>query len=221
MLASRQDLHLGHAVQQVVVRLAGHRARHAQLAAQPRDLGDAPAAEVRHRPVADLAAAHQVAHRADRLFQVLAGVVAVQVKDVDMVGREPVQAVLDRARDPHARVMRVVGRGLHGVAELGRQHPVVAAGAQQPADHLLRRALGVDVGGIDEIHAVVTRAGNDAGGLGLVGLVGKHHGAQAQRRDAQVAGAEAAVGHGGIWHGGSFGGCGRRAAAAAASWTAR
>jgi hypothetical protein len=49
-------------------------------------LGDAPAAEVGHAPVADLAGAQQVVQRAQRLFQVHAVEVAVQVQDVDVVG---------------------------------------------------------------------------------------------------------------------------------------
>ncbi|MCY1203585.1 hypothetical protein D9M72_150900 [compost metagenome] len=205
VLACRQDLHLRHPVQQVVVGLARHRTRHAQLAAQACDFRNAPAAEVRHRPVADLAAAHQVAHCPHRLFQVRAGIVAVQVENVDVVRRQPVQAVLHRAQDPGPRIVPVVGRRLHRVAQLGGKHPVVAVGGQQAPDHLLRRALGVYVGGVDEVHAVVARAGDDAGGFDLIGLVAEHHGAQAKCRNAQVAGAEAAVGHGCGRHGGSFG----------------
>ncbi|MNM76661.1 hypothetical protein D3C81_884910 [compost metagenome] len=201
MLTGGQDLHFRHPVQQVVVRLAGHRARHAQAVAQAGDLGNAPATEVRHGPVADLAGADQVAHGAHRLLEVGAGEVAVQVEDVHIVGSQPAQAVFHLAQDPRARIVRLVRTAAHRVAELGGEHPVVAVGNQQAAHHLLGAALAVDIGGVDEIDAVVTGAGHDAGGLGLVGLVREHHGAQAQGGNVQVAGAEAAVLHGEIWHG--------------------
>ena len=38
----------------------------------------------------------------------------------------------------------------------------------RPAGDLLRQALGVDVGGVDEIDAGVERAGDDAVGNGLL-----------------------------------------------------
>jgi hypothetical protein len=52
---------------------------------------------------------------------------------------------------------------------------------EQAADHRLRGAARVHVGGVDEVHAVLARVGDDARGLGKLGLVAEHHRAQAQR----------------------------------------
>jgi len=124
VLAHRQDFDLGHAVQQVVVGLADHGRRHAQARREVHHLGDAPSAEVRHTPVADLAAAQGVAECTQRLLQVHARVVSVQVVDVDVVGVQTAQAVLERSHHPRPRVVAVVGRCTHRVAELGGQHPL-------------------------------------------------------------------------------------------------
>jgi len=51
----------------------------------------------------------------------------------------------------------------------------VARTLEQLADHRLRLAQRVGVGGIDEVHAVLSRVGGDAARLGPVGLVGEHH----------------------------------------------
>src|SRR5690606_26630113 len=53
------------------------------------------------------------------------------------------------------------------------------------------------VGGVDEIDARLARGCDDAPGFVERRLFAEHHGTQAQRGNAQVAGAEAAVFHGG------------------------
>jgi hypothetical protein len=168
---------------------------------------------------ADLAGAQQGLDGAQRLLQVHAGVVAVQVVQVQVVGAEPAQAGLARALDPAARVTRAVAPLTHGVAELAGQHPVLArAAAQQFAEHRLALAEGVDVRGVDEVDAVIARVRQDLARLGGGGLVGEHHGAQAQGGHFERAAAEAAVlhsglrGHGGTGRKGPCCNAGRRAA---------
>ena len=100
VIAGRQDLDLGHAVHRVVVGLADDRLRHAEVGAQGDDLGDAPAAIVGHAEVSDLPGSDQIADRFDRLDQRRVGIVLVQVVDVDVVGGEPLQAVVAGADDP-------------------------------------------------------------------------------------------------------------------------
>ena len=86
VVACRQDLHFGDPVEQVVIGLAHHRRRHSLRFALVDDFRDAPAAEIRHAEIADLAGADQAADRVDGLGQRRVGVVAVQVVDVDVVG---------------------------------------------------------------------------------------------------------------------------------------
>ncbi len=187
VLAGRQDLDLGAAIEHVVVRLAHHRLRHAQFFAQAQGFGDAPAAEVRQPEAAQLAGADQVAQRPQRFFQVFLVVVAVQVQDVQEIRAQPRQALLHAADQPLARIVRLVRALAHHVADLAGQHPVVALPLQQLAHHLLGPAVVVDVGGVDEIQAVVARGSDDARGLVIGRLLAEHHGAQAQGRYAKIA----------------------------------
>ena len=193
--AGLQHLDLGQAVEQVVVGLADHRPRHVQLARPVHQLGDAPAAKVGHAPVADLAGAQQRVDRAQRLFQVHAVVVAVQVVDIDVVGGQPLQAGLAGPHHPGARIPPFVWPVRHLVADLGGQHPVVAGGADRLADHRLGGAVGVDIGGVDEVDTRAMGMVDDALGLGGIGLVTEHHRAQAQAGHFQRALAQVSVMH--------------------------
>ena len=84
------------------------------------------AGNVERADVADLALVHEVGERAERLLDVGARIGAVDLVEVDPVGAEPPQPVLDRAHDPAARVALLVGVLAHRVVELGGQHDVVA-----------------------------------------------------------------------------------------------
>jgi hypothetical protein len=65
------------------------------------------------------------------------------------------------------------------VADLAGQHPVVALPFQQLTHDFFRAAAVVDVGGVDEIQAVVARRRDDARGFLVGRLFPEHHGAQA------------------------------------------
>jgi len=82
--------------------------------------------------------------------------------EVDPVGLEPLQAVLDLLHDPAPRVVAVVRvaglthRYVHRAVEFRCQDDVVTTTARQRfADDDLGLSLGVDVGGVDEVMAVV------------------------------------------------------------------
>jgi len=84
------------------------------------------------------------------LVVVGAHVGAVHLVQVDPVGLQPLQTVLDLLLDPASGVAALVrvAAGLtrshvHGAVELGRQDDAVAAAAQHLADDRLRLALGV------------------------------------------------------------------------------
>ena len=194
--AGRQYLDLGHAIEQVVVGLAHHRPRHAHLPGQVHQLRDAPAPKIGNAPVADLARAQHGIERPQGLLQVHAVVVAVQIENIHMVGLQPPEARLDLAQHPAARIVRLVHAVRHRVAELRGQHPVVALAAQQFAQHGFRSALGVHIGRVDVVHPLGMGIGHDGGCLFTRGLVTKHHGAQAQTGDLEIAFAKVAVLHG-------------------------
>ena len=101
--------------------------------------------------VADLALLDEVGQRAERLLDVDVRVGAVDLVEVDPVGAQPPQRVLDRLDDPAPRAAAAVGVLAHRHEELRRQHDVVAAALERLADDLLGLAGGVDVGGVDEV----------------------------------------------------------------------
>ena len=53
--------------------------------------GQLPAGVVRHPDIADLAAAHRVGHRGQRLLQRHGRIPGVQLPEVDVVGAQPAQ----------------------------------------------------------------------------------------------------------------------------------
>jgi hypothetical protein len=121
--------------------------------------------------VADLALADEVAERRERLLDVGVRMRPVDLVEVDPVGPQPAQRVLDRADDPSARRALPVGIVAHRAVELGREDDVVAAPARERlGDDLLGLALPVHVGGVDEVDPRVERRVDDADRLVVVGI---------------------------------------------------
>ena len=123
------------------------------------------------------------------------GIDAVDVVEVDVVGLQPLQAGIDGAHQVAAREARVGDVGPHLLRALGGQHPAVALLLDGRADDLFGAAVGVDVGGVDEVDAALGRMVDDAPRLRLVGGAAEHHGAEAELRHLDAARAEEAVSH--------------------------
>jgi len=87
-----------------------------------------------------------------RLLDGRVRVEAVDLVEVDVVGTEAGEAVVDLRHDHLTGQARAVGSGPHPAVDLGREHDVVPAGevAQRLADDLLAGTVGVDVGGVEE-----------------------------------------------------------------------
>ena len=60
-------------------------------------LHEVPAGEVRRADVANLAGAHEVIERAEHFLDRGQGVEPVQLEEIDVIGAEPPQALVDRA----------------------------------------------------------------------------------------------------------------------------
>jgi hypothetical protein len=135
--------------------------------------------------VAELAGADEVGERAEGLVEVDGRVPAVDLVEVEVVGAEAAQRVLDRDHDPAAGAAAVVRVVVEGHEELRREHDVVAASGEGLADDDLGLALGVDVGGVDEVDPGVQRPvdGLDAFVVVLGAPLAEHHGAEAQLAD--------------------------------------
>ena len=141
---------------------------------------------------------HQIGQRAERLLDVGARIGAVDLVEVDPVGAEPPEGVLDRAHDPAAGVAPLVGVLAHRVVELGGQHDVVApAAGQRLGDDLLGLALPVDVRGVDEVDPGVQCRMDDAHRLGVIGIAprAEHHRPEAELADRHAGATEWAVLH--------------------------
>ena len=132
--------------------------------------------------VADLALLDEVGQRAEGFLNVGFGVRSVDLVEVDPVGAEPLEGVLDLGDDPAARAAALVGIVAHRHEELGGEHDVVATALQCLADDLLRLAGGVDVGGIDEVDPGIQRGVDDPDRVVVVGVApgAEHHRAEAQ-----------------------------------------
>jgi hypothetical protein len=156
--------------------------------------------------IADLARLDQVVECFEGLLQRRGVVIAVDLVEVDVVGAEPGEAVIDLGHDRLAGEPFAVGAGPHGVAQLGGDHHVVAVREvlQRPAEDLLARALRVHVRGVEEVDARVQGVADQRARIGLaerpdrvaaLGLAVGHR-ADGEGRDVQAGGAELDVFHG-------------------------
>lgn len=127
----------------------------------------------------------------------------VELVEVDVVGREALQARIEGAADVQGGKPGFVGPVLHGAVNLGGEHrplPALAALGEPAAQNFLGPApvLGaaVDVGRVKEIDARVQRGIHDRVGGRLLCLRPKIHGAQAEAGNLQARAAQLAVLHG-------------------------
>ena len=81
------------------------------------------------------------------------------------------------------------------VEALGGDHQVVAAAADQLAQHLLGLAVVVLVGGIEEVDAGIARGAEHATRFGGVGVAAEGHRAEAKLGHLHAAAAEDAIFH--------------------------
>ena len=99
--------------------------------------------DLREPDVPDLPAVAVRGDRGEALLERRLGVDAVQVVEVDRVGAEAPQALLDL----RAQCFRIAGTGV--VAALRRDDHAVRTGRERLADRGLALAVGVGVGGVD------------------------------------------------------------------------
>ena len=146
--------------------------------------------------VADLAGAHEIGQRAQRLVDRDVRTGPVDLVEVDVVGAEAPQRRVARAQDVQARVALIVRAETGPPVDLGAEDHLVAAAGQRLADDALRIARVVDVGGIDEVDARVQRGVDDPDRVGLVRASAEVHRAEAQRRHAHAGPAQQSMVHG-------------------------
>ena len=198
-LHRREDVLLDAADQDRVRRLLGDEPLQVAVPGCPLGLDDLRSGVRRGADVADLALADEVGEGAEGLLHVGVGAGPVDLVEVDVVGAQAAQGVLDLAHDPAAGSAALVRVLAHRHEELRGEEHVVAAALAAPPDDLLGHAAGVDVGGVDEVDAGVEGAVDDAGGVVAVVVApgAEHHRAEAQGTDRYAGAAEGAVFHAG------------------------
>src|SRR5262249_36744847 len=145
-----------------------------------------------------LARSDEVGERAQRLVDVGLELGPMDLVEVDPVGAEAAQAVVDLVRDPAARVPVLVRVVAHLPLHLGGEHGAVPAPARERlTDDVLRLPARVHVCGVDEVDPRVQGAVDDAYALVVIGLApgAEHHRAEAQRADSYTGAAEVAKFH--------------------------
>ena len=153
--AQRQHLPLLLAVEEVVVVLHGDELRPAVLCRHVLRLAELPGPHRRRTEIAHLPCTDDVVERLHRLLDRCHRVPAMDLIEVDVVGAEPRQALVDLAEDRLAGQSGTVGSFVHAPMHLGGQHDLVPIGevAKRPAHDLLARSRRIDVRGIEEVHA--------------------------------------------------------------------
>ena len=102
-LRDRQHLGLDAAVEDRVGRLLGAEALQTAALGDPLGLDDVGRGSRRRSDRADLAAVDQVRERRERLLDVGRRIESVDLVQVDVVGLQPAQRILDRRHDPAPR----------------------------------------------------------------------------------------------------------------------
>ena len=145
----------------------------------------------------DLALVHEVGERGQRLLDVSMRVGPVHLVQVDPVGPQPAQAVLDGRLQPPPRVAAAVRSVAHLKVALGGEHDLGPPPAQRLPDDRLGLAVGVHVGRVDEVDPAVERGVDDPRAVGVVGVPDgpEHHRPQAVGADLNPGRAAVATPH--------------------------
>ncbi|MNO67303.1 hypothetical protein D3C76_581080 [compost metagenome] len=123
-------------------------------------------------------------------------VFAVQVVDVQVVHVHARQRGLQGIEDVLARQPAAVGQAIgRAEADLAGDDPVLAMARHCFTDDFFRAPGVVNVGGVDEVDALVPGLVDDAQGILGTGLLAEHHAAQGKGGNLQATVAEGAVDH--------------------------
>ena len=190
LLRHRQHIGLDAAYQDRIRGLLGEETPKPAALRDPLRLDDLVCRKGRGAEDSDLALPLQIGECPEGLLDVGAWVRAVHLIQVDPVGLQPPQTVLDLTDDPAPRVAALVRvtaftrPHTHLTVDLGGQDDVVAPSAgQRLTNDRLRFALGVDVSCVDEVDAGIQRSMDDLDRNIMIGLTpgAEHHGAETER----------------------------------------
>jgi hypothetical protein len=154
-LADRQHRRLDPPGEQGVGWLLGPEALKAAALGDPLRLDDLLGREGRAAEGADPSLPHQVTQHPQRLLDIGCVVGAMDLVQVDPVGPQPLEALLDRIEDPAPRVAAPVGTLAHREVDLGGEHDVVTPSLERLSHDLLGLSRGIHVRGVDEVDPLI------------------------------------------------------------------
>jgi hypothetical protein len=153
-------------------------------------LDDLPGREVGTADIAHLALADEIVERAQRLVDRRHSIGAVELVEIDPVGAQPSQGVLDGRHDPASRAALAVQILVQHRAEFGRKHDVLPPRAEDLADELLGAAAfahrRITVRGIEERDADLDRLVDHGAGFFAAAATGEIVAPKADHRDFQT-----------------------------------
>lgn len=114
--------------QEIVVVLHGNKTAPAIELLQVQGLGELPGVHGRSAEIAHLAGLHQVVQRLQGFLPRSGVVIAMDLVQVDVVGAQALERMVDFLHDRLARQAAAVRAQAHGVAQLGRDDDRVAIG---------------------------------------------------------------------------------------------
>lgn len=121
----------------------------------PEGLHQLPSSEVRDAEVAHLPLADELVEGREDLVDRCLRVERVQLQEIDVVGAEPPQRCLGCPDEPRARRAGVLRAVAHRQRCLRREQDLIASALHGRAEDLLRGAVRVDVGRVEQRDAGV------------------------------------------------------------------
>ncbi len=195
LLAHGQVFGLDGARQQVVHGLRNVGLAVAFFSRDPERLHDLPAGEVGTGGIAHFAGAYGLVHGFEGLFERHRPIGEVEVVEVEVIGLEALQCVVESLQERCAGEAAFIGAGAHFAGGFTGQHYAVAAAFEDLAEHGFRHTGLVHVGGVEEVDAMVEAGVHQAGGCGQVAGLAQGHGAKGGAGDGQIGVQEGALFH--------------------------
>src|SRR6185437_5367362 len=133
------------------------------------------------------------------------GILAVRDVDIDPVGAESLQALIDGPQDVPAREAGAGERGARAKSNLGGDDHLIAMRPERRTEQALGFAAGVAIGGIEKVDSGLEGAADELAGEVRAHLIygaeilvarGERHGTEGETGDGQARIAEQAVLHG-------------------------
>ncbi len=184
--------------------LHGGEAGEAEFAGFREHLAELPGIHGRCADIESFALADDLIERFESFFDGGFVIEAVDLIEIDVIGTEALQAVIDGVMDVLAGEAAGVGIVTHGVEDFGGDDDLIARRAelaQGAAGDLFTGAEGIHIGSVEEVDAGFDGAAEEGQGIGFFedpfapGFDAIGHGAQAELRNFETGGTQPLILH--------------------------